>query len=230
MGGFVANSIMSFSSKAIKYFCNLRTPRIRTPGIEMMNPYKSDNVQEVVKKFYSKYYSDDKNRLFLIGINPGRFGGGLTGIAFTDPVALRENCGIDNNFGDRKELSSTFIYKTADKYGGAENYFSNIFLTALYPFAITKYEKNYNYYDDKSLAKELKPDMVSNLKEQIKFGARKDIVVLLGKKNADYFKQINDEHKFFDKLIVLEHPRYIMQYKMKMLNSYINKYTQAINL
>jgi hypothetical protein len=71
---------------------------------------------------------------------------------------------------------------------------------------------------------------VSNLKEQIEFGARKDIVVLLGKKNADYFKQINDEHKFFDKLIVLEHPRYIMQYKMKMLNSYINKYIKAINL
>jgi hypothetical protein len=221
---------MFFSTKATKYFCNLKTPHIRTPGIELMNPYKSYDVQEVVKKFYSKYYSDNKNRLFMIGINPGRFGGGLTGIAFTDPVALRENCGIDNNFGNRKELSSKFIYKIADKYGGAENYFSNIFLTALYPLAITKAGKNYNYYDDESLAKELKPDIVSNLKEQIKFGARKDMVVLLGKKNADYFKQINDEHKFFYKLIVLEHPRYIMQYKLKKLNSYINKYIKAINL
>lgn len=219
---------MSFSSKAIKYFCNLKTPEISFSGIEMMNPYKSSDVKEVVKQFYSKYYDDKNERIFVIGINPGRFGGGLTGIAFTDPVALRENCGIENNLGDRKELSSKFVYKIADKFGGAENFFSNIFLTALYPFAITKEGKNYNYYDDKFLVRKLKTDIVSNLKEQIKFGARKDAVILLGKKNADYLKPINEQHNLFDKVIVLEHPRYIMQYKMKNLNSYIIKYIKAI--
>jgi hypothetical protein len=196
----------------------------------MMNPYKSDGVQEVVKKFYTKYYSDDKNRLFMIGINPGRFGGGLTGIAFTDPVALGKNCRIENRLGEKKELSSKFIYNVVDVFGGPENYFSKVFLTSLFPFAITKEKKNYNYYDDKSLSNKLKEDIISNLKRQISFGARKDCSIILGKKNADYFKLINDKYKFFDKLLILEHPRYIMQYKMKMLNSYINKYIKAINI
>ena len=220
---------MSFCSKAIKYFCNLNTPEINFSGIELMNPYKSQNVQTVIKKFFTNYYQDEKLRLFMIGINPGRFGGGLTGIAFTDPVALRENCGIENKLGDRKELSSKFIYKLAEKTGGVENFFSTVFLTALYPFAITKDGKNYNYYDEKSIAEELLSEIILNIKKQIDFGARKDCAVLLGKKNADYFIPINKEHGFFKKIVVLEHPRYIMQYKLKKLDHYLSKYLKAID-
>jgi hypothetical protein len=178
--------------------------------------------------FFSKYYKDNKERLFVIGINPGRFGGGLTGISFTDPVALRENCGIENNFGFRKELSSEFIYRVADKYGGAKKFFSDVFLSAAYPFAITRGGKNYNYYDDILLNNKLKDEIIFNLEQQVKFGARNDCAIILGKKNADRIKSINDENNFFHRFIVLEHPRYIMQYKRKKLNYYINKYLKAI--
>ena len=165
----------------------------------------------------------------MIGINPGRFGGGLTGIAFTDPVALRENCGIENNLGNRKELSSKFIYTVAEIFGGADMFFSRVFLTALYPFAIIKDGKNYNYYDEKSLANTLKDEIVKTVKSQIEFGARKDFAILLGKKNAEHFFHINEKHKFFEKIFILEHPRYIMQYKLKQLDSYVKKYINTIN-
>lgn len=220
---------MTFSAKATKYFCNLKTPKTPIRGIDFLNPYENPEVKEVVKKYYNKFYRDSRDRIFIFGINPGRFGGGLTGIAFTDPVALRENCRIENSFGDRKELSSKFVYSVVERFGGTEKFFSGVFLTALYPFAIIKNKKNYNYYDEGSLFDLLRNDIVKNIQRQIKFGARRDFVILLGKKNADYFFPINEEYKIFRKIIVLEHPRYIMQYKLKQINSYIKKYIEAIN-
>jgi hypothetical protein len=220
----------TFSFKAIKYFCNLKIPSAKSLGVKMMNPYESDEVRKVVKKFYSKYYDDEKKRLFIIGINPGRFGGGLTGIAFTDPVALRKDCGIENNLGTRKELSSKFIYKMLEKFGGPKKFFSKIFLTAIYPFAIIKNGKNYNYYDEKSLTENLHEVIINNIRSQIMFGARRDFAILLGKKNAEFFFSINEEHKFFNRIAVLEHPRYIMQYKLKQSDKYIKKYIETFNL
>jgi hypothetical protein len=220
---------MSFSTKAIKYFCDLEGPKLNSSDVEIINPYKGAEANQAVKKFYTKFYSDENDRLFMIGINPGRFGGGRTGISFTDPVALREKCGIENNLSNRKELSSKFIYLVAEQYGGVYKFFSKVFLTALYPFAIIKNGKNYNYYDEKSLAEKLRPEIIRNVKKQIDFGARRDCAILLGKKNAEYFSALNYEHKFFRKIIILEHPRFIMQYRLKKIDDYIKKYVEAIN-
>ncbi len=221
---------MPFSAKAIKYFCNLKTPALKLDGIDLINPYKNNNVKTAVKRFFTKFYDDDRKRLFVLGINPGRFGGGLTGIAFTDPVALREDCGVENSLGERKELSSKFIYAVIEKFGGTDMFFSKFFLTALYPFAIIKDCKNYNYYDEKLLAGLLREEIIKNVASQIDLGARRDVAILLGKKNAEYFFPINEEHNFFKKLITLEHPRYIMQYKLKQNHRYITKYLEAINI
>ncbi|MBI5661769.1 MAG: DUF4918 family protein [Ignavibacterium album] len=220
---------MSFADKVIKYFNGLKTPELNLNQTELLNPYSSKEVKEIVRKFFRKFYDDDNERIFIIGINPGRFGGGLTGISFTDPVALREQCGIENNLGNQKELSSKFIYSVAIRFGGVEKFFSKVFLTALYPFALLKKGKNYNYYDDKVLAEYLKSEIVKNIKSQIKFSAYRDFAILLGKKNAIYFEPLNSEYKFFKKIIVVEHPRYIMQYKLKNADTYINKYIESIN-
>jgi hypothetical protein len=220
---------MSFAKKAIKYFSSPNPQKKKLQGVEIMNPYASPGVKEVVEEFYNKFYNDDKKRLYVFGINPGRFGGGLTGISFTDPVALRESCGIENNLGERKELSSKFVYTVVEVFGGTKKFFSKVYLTALYPFAITKDGKNYNYYDDKFLAEKLKAEIVNTIKSQLEFGARRDVAILLGKKNADYFSKINDEFNFFDRMVVLEHPRYIMQYKLKKIDFYIKKYMAALS-
>jgi hypothetical protein len=221
--------IMTFSYKAIEYFCSLKTPDLNIPGVELINPYINDNVKEIVYKFFLKFYKDENERLFIAGINPGRFGGGLTGICFTDPVALREQCGIENNLGVRKELSSKFIYEMIAAYGGVNKFYSKVFLSALYPFTIVKNNKNFNYYDDKNLFDLLKQEIVKSVRAQIEFGAKRGFVIILGKKNADYFSVLNKEHNFFKKIIVLEHPRYIMQYQLKQTVKYINKYLKAVN-
>jgi hypothetical protein len=218
-----------FSDLAIKYFLSIRLPEKLPQDISVLNPYSNREVKRVVKNYFSAFYNDSGTRIYLIGINPGRFGGGLTGISFTDPVALREHCKIENNLGSRKELSSKFIYLAAREFGGVNDFFSKVFLTALYPFALISGEKNLNYYDKKPLSDILKPQIIKNIQSQISFGARKDRAILLGRKNAKYFEPINRDYGFFEELVVLDHPRYIMQYKLKKIDSYISKYLQAIS-
>ena len=219
---------MTFADKAIKYFLNLRKPSGLDKNIEIMNPYKDENVQRVVKEFYRKFFKDNKPRLFVFGINPGRFGGGLTGIAFTDPVVIREACGIKNNLGNQKELSSKFIYRMIESYGGVKKFYSNFFISAFYPLALIKDGKNHNYYDTKELSLALRNEIKTSIKAQMEFGARRDSVIILGKKNADYFSELNKELGLFDKIVVLEHPRYIMQYRLKKIDHYISKYLEVL--
>ncbi len=218
----------TFANKAIKYFLSLRTTTNFPLNIQILNPYEMKEVKRIVSIFFNKYFDDTNKRTFVFGINPGRFGGGLTGIAFTDPVALRKECNIENDLGDKKELSSKFIYNMIDKYGGVNKFYSEFFISALYPLTIIKDGKNYNYYDEKPLYKSLKSHLISTIEEQIKFGANKKFAVCLGKKNANYFNEINKEYNFFNEIRVLDHPRYIMQYKLKQLDKYLYEYLSVL--
>ncbi len=92
-----------------------------------MNPYLNSETIKSVSKLYSKFYSDPGKCVFMAGINPGRIGGGVTGIAFTDPINLQEHCGINNNFDKKGELSSRFIYNMISYYGGTEMFFKIFF-------------------------------------------------------------------------------------------------------
>lgn len=219
----------TFADKAISYFIKLKVPTRLPSEVQILNPYENDNVKSAVKEFYQKFYNDERKRVYILGINPGRFGGGLTGISFTDPVALRKYCGVDNQLGNKEELSSKFIYEVINHFGGVKKFFLNFFLSAIYPLALIKDEKNYNYYDDKKIFLFLKSHLISSLKKQIKFGADRRIVICLGKKNAKYLKIINDELDLFDIIKVLDHPRYIMQYRKKKIDYYINQYLSVLN-
>jgi hypothetical protein len=219
--------IRMFSDNAINYFSSLRPPPL--PGdVEVMNPYVDPDKAHIVKKFYQKFYNDNNSRLFIFGINPGRFGGGLTGISFTDPVALKNYCGIENNLGSKRELSSEFIYMMIEEYGGTEKFFGNCYLSALFPFALLKGGNNYNFYDDNKTFQNLYPYLKESVKEQGMFGSRKDKVISLGMKNAKILEKINNELKLFHSIEVLEHPRFIMQYRRKYLKEYIFKYVEKL--
>lgn len=219
---------MTFADKAIKYFSAIKAPANLPDDISIVNPYKNQEVTDCVNQFYKKYFNDNNKRIFIWGINPGRFGGGLTGISFTDPVALNEHCGINNNLGTQKELSSKFIYEMINSFGGPALFFASCYLTALYPLAIIKGKTNYNFYDEPELYMSLKNEIISSVEEQFKFGAEKRLAVCLGKKNYKYLKEINDELSFFERIEILEHPRYIMQYKLKKKEDYIKKYLDVL--
>jgi hypothetical protein len=217
----------TFGLSVVGFFNSLDAPE-QIDEVKIINPYKEKEVQRVVKDFYIRFFNDQNSRTFIIGINPGRLGGGLTGISFTDPVALRGFCGIENHCGEKRELSSKFIYTVIQAFGGVESFYSKFYLTALYPLALTKDDKNFNYYDTPTLQKALEKDMVSSLKHQIGFGAIRKKAICLGKKNFAVIEKLNKQHHFFDELSVLEHPRYIMQYKLKQIDQYVEHYLKVM--
>lgn len=224
----------TFADQAIAYYNALTAPTNLPPGVGVMNPYQKPDVREIVREFYLKFYNDARPRVFLLGINPGRFGAGVTGISFTTAQNLRRYCGIENNLRDTPELSSRFIYQIIEAFGGAQAFYSRFFLTSLFPLALTKEgrkggPKNYNFYDDRVTTDALWPAMTGAVREQTGFGADRRVAVCLGRKNETYLRRLNDQQGFFDRIITLDHPRYILQYKNKDRALYLERYITTLH-
>ena len=71
--------------------------------------------------------------------------------------------------------------------------------------------------------------MILTLRNHISLGLDTSEVYVLGKKNALFIQKLNKEARLFDQLKVLEHPRYIQQYKSKEKQFYIDKYILTLN-
>lgn len=199
-------------------------------GIEVLNPYRSSEVKDVLESFCTKFYARKKSRILMVGINPGRKGGGLTGIPFTDTVALNESCGLSVNLPHSSELSSKFIYRMIDAFGGTAKFYDHVFLSALCPLGFVRKGKNFNFYDHPMVVEKVKPYIIKHLEICVRAGVRTDVVISLGKKNGLFLEELNGELRMFDRVIALEHPRFVMQYKSSQLNYYINQYLEAMSV
>jgi Domain of unknown function (DUF4918) len=224
----------TFADHAIAYYNTLETPVSLPPGIGVMNPYQEPTVRQIVGEFYTKFYSDTNPRVFVLGINPGRFGAGVTGISFTTPQNLRRYCGIENDLPDTPELSSRFVYQVVDAFGGAREFYSQFFLTSLFPLALTKDSKNYNFYDDRATTDALWPAITDAVRIQTHFGRdagphNRRVAVCLGRKNETYLRRLNEQQGFFDRIVTLDHPRYILQYKSKDALLYLDQYITTLH-
>ncbi|MCB2208882.1 MAG: DUF4918 family protein [Bacteroidetes bacterium] len=214
----LGNRIMTFAERTIKFYESLQIEALLPEGVEVLNPYKDQSVIDTCKLFYSKYYNDSSGRRIIFGINPGRFGAGITGIPFTDPLRLENNCGIPNDYNKRPELSSEFIYMLIKQLGGPEHFYKHYFIGAVSPLGFVKNGKNYNYYDSPELQRLLKPFIIRNLIEQIGLGINSRKCYCLGQgKNYAYLQEINKQLALFDQIIPIPHPRWVMQYKRKDL-------------
>ena len=219
------------STPIINFLFNLQLHSTPPPGIETLFPFAEEATKQACTAFYKKYYSDINPRYCIIGINPGRFGGGVTGIPFTDPIRLQQDCGIINNWQKKQELSSVFVYEVIKAFGGPEAFYQKFYVTAVSPLGFTKDGKNLNYYDDKELAESIKPFAVDCLHQQLNWGLHRTTAFCLGDgKNFKFLSQLNQEHSFFEKIIPLPHPRFIMQYKLKEKEMYIGRYIAALGV
>jgi hypothetical protein len=203
-------------------------------NISVMNPFEERGIiTEIAAQFYRKYYHDTLPRKVILGINPGRLGAGATGIPFTDTVRLNEVCGIPMNNFHSNEPSAVFMYKMIERYGGAEAFYGNYYINSICPlgFLIKNHRGNHincNYYDDPELLKTSQSFMLQSLKHQMSWGLDNKSVIILGKKNAVHFRKINDEHRIFENIEVLDHPRFIVQYKRKQMNDYMDQYLEKL--
>lgn len=225
----------TFAEKVIYFNENLDYTGNLPDGFQVMNPFKENpETLVVMREFYRKYYNDNKVRKFLVGINPGRHGAAVTGVPFTDTKRLEQVCGIKMESAHTHEVSSVFVYEMIAAFGGAEVFYQEFYINSPFPLAIVRESKkgdwvNANYYDDATLFEMVEPFMIDMLKKQIAIGLDTSEVYILGKKNADFIKKINKKAHLFGKLKVLEHPRYIQQYKSKDKDFYIDKYLKILS-
>ncbi len=225
---------MDFSDHILSFYKQLDIHSGLPAGVEVLIPYQQDQAVSLCGQFYKKYYSDKNKRFLILGINPGRHGGGITGIPFTDPLKLEKYCGIPNTFAKKSELSADFIYSMIDAYGGPEKFYNQFYISAVSPLGFTKDGKNLNYYDVKELQEVLKNFIIDSLRKQLEFGIETTVCFCLGEgKNFKYLNRLNDELKIFNAIVSLPHPRFIMQYRRKQIQHfvdvYLEKFESAIN-
>lgn len=222
---------MYFSDKILKFYKELEIKTGLPEGTEVMNPFLNEETWRVCQEFYSKFYHDQKRRRIILGINPGRFGAGITGIPFTDPIRLEQNCGIPNAFDKKPELSSVFIYTLIDHMGGPDQFYGHYYIGAVSPLGFVKNNKNFNYYDDKSLERKLKPFIVNTLIQQIALGTETQKCFCLGQgKNFEYLQMLNMELKIFKEIVPLPHPRWIMQYRRPKLDTFLDDMRRQLSV
>lgn len=211
------------------YYTNLNPPSLLPENIEWLYPQQQKEVQHILWEFLKKYYSDKKKRTLLLGINPGRYGAGITGVNFTAPKQLTQYCGIDNPFKG-SELSAEFIYQMILEYGGVKEFYQNFFIGSVCPLGFVQHGKNLNYYDKKELLKVIEPFIVQSIQQLVSFNINSEICFCIGgEKNFRYLLTLNNRYNWFKEIVPLPHPRFIMQYKRKYVHDYIRLYLNALN-
>ena len=220
----------TLASRLPRFLAEFPSPLALPPGIEAQNPFGEPAVQALAQRFADKFFADTRPRVALLGINPGRLGMGRTGVAFTDPVALGEICGITNELPrGRPELSTQFVYRVVEALGGPTEFYQHFFLSSIYPLVLLNQGLNYNYYDSPALLKALWPDLQRSLQQQVQqLHLRRDVAVSLGKRNGEFLKKLNNELGLFEQIVVLDHPRYLMQYRRRELEAQVARYVAVL--
>jgi hypothetical protein len=89
-------------------------------------------------------------------------------------------------------------------------------------------EVNYNYYDSRELTRAVHDFIIDSIRRQLAMGIATDIGFCFGAgKNEKFLRQLNDKHHFFDRILALPHPRFVMQYQSRNKQAYIDQYLAA---
>lgn len=228
------NNEQPFGEQVIAFNNQLHYTGLLPGDFAVINPFiENPETLPTMEKFYRKFYSDSQQRKFIIGINPSRHGAGITGVPFTDTKRLRDVCGIEMKTAYSHEPSSVYLYDVIDQYGGPNAFYNDFYINSPFPLAIIRRNEknrwvNANYYDDKRLFEALRPFMVATLRNHLQLPIDASKVYVLGKKNATFLAKINAEEKLFGELVILEHPRFIQQYKSREKQDYLLKYLTSL--
>lgn len=226
---------MTIAEKILNFYESVHFTGLLPDGIGIMNPYReSSDIRSLCHQFYNKFYSDTNKRKLILGINPGRLGAGATGIPFTDTKRLNNECGIPYSGFATHEPSSVYIYEVIAAYGGPEKFYKDFYINSVCPLGFVKKDGhktvNYNYYDSKTLQLAMDDFIFDNIQHQINLAGSSDICYCLGTgKNFKYLETLNKKHQFFNKIVPLEHPRYVMQYKTKQKDTYIAEFIEKLS-
>jgi len=73
--------------------------------------------------------------------------------------------------------------------------------------------------------KSLRPFIIESIERQMVIGYDNTLAICIGKgKNLDFLNELNEERKWFDSVVGVVHPRWVMQYNRKDKQKYIDLY------
>ncbi|WP_421895435.1 uracil-DNA glycosylase family protein [Marinoscillum sp.] len=221
---------MTVADKILSFYQSLTPPPGLPPEVVVLNPYKDEQAMEASTLFYRKYYDDQQERIVLFGINPGRFGGGLTGVPFTDPIHLEESCGIKNELDKRPELSSKFIYEVIAAYGGPDLFYQKLYLSAVSPLGFVRDGRNLNYYDIADWPSIFEQYALECIQQQLALPLSRKVAFSIGQgENLKFLNVLNDKYHLFDEILTVPHPRWVMQYRLKRKVEFVNQYLERLS-
>lgn len=219
----------TWAEQLFQFYTSLQPPQSLPNGIQWLYPQQNGAVLDVLQRFLKKYFNDTGRRQLFLGINPGRFGAGITGVNFTAAKQLTEDCGIEHSFKNGSEISAEFIYAMINAYGGPAAFYSQYFIGSVCPLGFVKGGKNINYYDDKALLLAVEPFIIESIEAQLRLPVARDRCLCIGgEKNFRYLSGLNQRFGWFDEIIPLPHPRFIMQYRRKEIQPFIQLYLDAL--
>ena len=203
--------------------------------INAFNGVNKDTIKHVLHKFYTKYYNDTDKRFMILGSSPARRGTALTGVPFEDVNHLQKDTGISIDAFGANKRSSSFLYEVMEEYGGRQNFYKQFYMSFVCPLGIEKINLkgnwvNCNYYENAALKKCLHPFIIDSLRRQIDFNIDTTVCFCIGSgENFKFLTNINNEHHFFDTIVPLEHPRFIMQYNANRKEKFMQKYVNTLS-
>lgn len=112
------------------------------------------------------------------------------------------------------------------------DFYAKFFIGAVCPLGLESKGRNMNYYDNKSFMNVLLEHFIPDyIEKQIELGCSRKVVICVGEgMNYSILDKLNKKYQFFEKIIKVSHPRYIMQYKRKSINDYVQQYIDACQL
>lgn len=226
----VARRILQFNEKLAE--TTLELP----PGFTVINPFsgpQKERVREVTTAFYNKYYDDDKPRRLVLGSSPARRGTAVTGVPFEDAKLLENETGVDVDGYAVSRPSAGFLHDVISRYGGRDKFYADFVMSFVCPLGLARTnakrkEVNCNYYENKKLLELLHSFLVDTLKRQLAFGTDTSVCYCIGSgENFAFLSKVNEGQRFFQRIVPLEHPRFITQYNRDREEEFAEKYLSA---
>ena len=232
------NKEMTFSQKVLQFNNNLSRTYLDLPnGFKIINPFNSENeeqIRKITKAFYTKFYNDNHKRYMILGSSPARRGTAVTGVPYEDAQHLQAETGIFIDDFYVNKSSSNFLYDVIEKYGGCEKFYNDFYMNFVCPLGIVRTnakgnDVNCNYYESKRVQDILYSFIIKSLKEQLDFNIDTSICYCIGSgENYKFLSKINERYNFFQTIIPLEHPRFIMQYNSERKDIFMERYLDAL--
>ena len=74
------------------------------------------------------------------------------------------------------------------------------------------------------------PFITRAIEQHIAIGGRRDHAIVLGAgENHQFLRELNERYGFFGEIQALEHPRWIMQYRRRQLDHFLDKYQRVFH-